>query len=157
MEIKDGGYGIVWFLGAYDFDLCEADRRVSLGICRATKQLAFFSAGTRAPLQTNLSIHGGHCTEGSRCLYSNCPCNRTTWGSYRLGSDFGRGVRSPQGYEGLKEIRRGAHLDLILLEDFGHWIDQGEDEGVGYSIDLERPLIKRSKASTADQDCRDLG
>jgi hypothetical protein len=50
-----------------------------------------------------------------------------------------------------------VHLDLILLEDFGHWIDQGEDEGVGYCIDLERPLIKRSKASTADQGCRDLG
>ncbi len=157
MEIKDGGYGIVWFLGAYGLDLGEASRHVSLGICRATKQLAFFSAGSNAPLRTNLFIDGGHCSEGSRCLYSNCPCNRTTWGSYRLGSDFGRGVRSPQGYEGLKEIRRETHLDLILLEDFGHWIDQDEDDGVGYCIDLEHPLIKRSKASTAGRGCQGLG
>jgi hypothetical protein len=149
MEIKDGSYGIVWFLGAYGLDHGEANSQVSLGICRATKQLAFFSAGSRAPLRTNLFIDGDHCSEGTRCLYSNCPCNRTTWGSYRLGS--------PQGYEGLKLIRRETHLDLIHLEDFGHWIDQDENEGVGYCIDLERPLIKRSKASTAGRVCQGLG
>ncbi len=140
MTITDGGFGIIWLLGAFDVGVGASRKKVSLGICRATKQLAFFSDGPGAPLLMYLSVIEGRCTEGNRCLYANCPSNRTTWSSYRLGSEFGRGVRTQQGFEGLKEVRRQMHLDLISMEDYGNWVDQMEDEGMGYCIELSQPL-----------------
>lgn len=146
MTIEDGGYGIVWLLGGFDIGIGTGRKQVSLGVCRATKQLAFFSDGPGTPLIMQLSVIGGRCSEGERCLYANCPSNRTTWSSYRLGSEFGRGVRTQQGYEGLKEVRRQMHLDLISMEDYGHWVDQMEDEGTGYCIELSKPLLSGPSA-----------
>ena len=141
-RIADGGYGIVWLLGAFDMGIGPDRERVSLGICRATDQLAFFSGGSGAPLLSNLTVVSGRCSQGAVCLYHLCPCNRTSWYSYRIGSAFGRGVRSPQGFEGLKEVRRQMHRDLILMEDFGQWIGQTDDRSQGYCIEMNRPVIR---------------
>ncbi len=33
------------------------------------------------------------------------------------------------------------HLDLISMEDYGHWVGQMEDEGMGFCIELSKPLL----------------
>ena len=140
-EIKYGRYGIIWILDGYGLSLGSRSAKVSIGICRATNEVAFFGIGQTPSVMKSIHIDNCGCKEGDKCLYSNCPLNRTTWDSYKAGSEFGSGVKSLQGYTGLVALRNEVQLSLLRVEDMGDWIDRERDVAQGYTVKVEKPVF----------------